>query len=142
MIVLGGIAMKKIIPLLLLCLLLAACQNSPAPADTGTQPKQSTAATTMPTTVPPASTAAPTEPPASTAAPKNTAENAEKVTVGMTLAQVQDLLGEDCMDVGSGAIIYQWELTNGQYALVHFSRHSGSDELFVTSITLTDSPFN
>ena len=34
------------------------------------------------------------------------------------------------------------ELTNGQYALVYFSRHSGSDELFVTSITLTVSPFN
>lgn len=138
--------MKKIIPLLLLCLLLAACQNGPAPSGTDTQPQQSTAATTMPTTVPPASTAAPTEPatvpPASTAAPKNTAENVEKVTAGMTLAQVQDLLGEDCMDVGSGAIIYEWELTNGQFALVHFSRHPGSDELFVTSITLTDSPFN
>lgn len=124
--------MKKIIPLLLLCLLLAACQDGPAPSGTDTQPQQSTAATTIPTTVPPASTAA----------PKNTAENAEKVTAGMTLAQVQDLLGEDCMDVGSGAIIYEWELTNGQFALVHFSRHPGSDELFVTSITLTDSPFN
>lgn len=65
----------------------------------------------------------------------NTLDNAQKISEGMTLGQVKDLVGSNCCDVGSGAIIYQWELTNGQYLLVHFNNlRTDAQELDISLI--------
>ena len=108
--------MKKIIPLLLLCLLLAACQDGPAPSGTDTQPKQSTA-TTTPTTVPPASTAVPTEP---TDPPTNTINNAKKITVGMSREDVYELLHIHGETLFQNVSVQRWDLDNGKFLYIWF----------------------
>ena len=41
-------------------------------------------------------------------------ERAKLVRQGMTYAEVRDIMGNDGKDIGSGAILYQWDLTETQ----------------------------
>jgi len=59
-----------------------------------------------------------------------TANNAKKVTPGMTYLEVCEIMGGEGVDVGSGYIIYEWELLNGKVFSVAFAKNS-NDELIV-----------
>ena len=79
--------------------------------------------------------AAPTTP------PQNTAENAQKITTGMSLGEVKQLVGDSIALVENESIpfsIYQWELTNGKYLnlLVSFS---GQDKNTDSGLYVTES---
>lgn len=71
-----------------------------------------------------------------TTAPRNTLENAQKLQEGMHLLEIIDLLGTNFDEQGSGAIWYEWELTNGQYAQVHVVEDSAG--LSASSIRIED----
>ena len=110
--------MKKIIlPLLLLCLLLTACQSGPAATTAPKKQNAPTAAPTSPTTMPPTSSAVPTEP---TDPPTNTINNAKKITVGMSREDVYELLHIHGETLFQNVSVQRWDLDNGKFLYVWF----------------------
>lgn len=67
---------------------------------------------------------------------------AEQIVPGQTYAEVCSLLGREGVDVGSGAIIYEWALEGDQKLLVWFSKPDGEsclpDDLIVTECRIED----
>lgn len=63
---------------------------------------------------------------------------AKQVSAGMTYDEVCSLLGSEGVDIGYGAILYEWDLGNGKKLLAWFSNPKGiedavlPDELIVT----------
>lgn len=110
--------MKKIIlPLLLLCLLLTACQSGPAATTAPKKQNAPTAAPTSPTTMPPTSSAVPTEP---TDPPTNTINNAKKITVGMSREDVYELLHIHGETLFQNVSVKRWDLDNGKFLYIWF----------------------
>ena len=64
--------------------------------------------------------------------------------IGMTYGEVKEIMGSDGEDVGSGAIIFQWELEDGRVLLVWLSGKTSDsiEDLVVTGFKLQNkSPF-
>lgn len=55
---------------------------------------------------------------------KPTVKDAEKIEIGMTYEQVVDALGDDGKDIGSGMMIYKFELIGFKEALIWFDTES------------------
>lgn len=72
--------------------------------------------------------------------PRNTLENAQNIQEGMHFLQIVDLLGTNFLEKGSGAIWFEWKLTNGQYAQVHFGASPTSGIGDATGIRIADEP--
>lgn len=124
--------MKKIIlPLLLLSVLLTACQTAPAdthfttaPSATAPATKPATQPTTEPTTTGQHSTS-------------NTINNAKKITVGMTEADVFDILQLSGQTLFQNVSVQRWDLDNGKFLYVWF--HPAETETLVGGFDICDS---
>ncbi len=63
--------------------------------------------------------------------------NVSKVTQGMTYTEVVKLLGDKGTDIGSGMIIYEWEIDEDEKVLVWFIKETsedGKEELIVSEV--------
>lgn len=49
-------------------------------------------------------------------------EDVEKVSVGMTFAEIVDLLGKPKRDIGSGVWLMEWDLNTGESLIIAFNR--------------------
>lgn len=124
--------MKKIIlPLLLLSVLLTACQTAPAdthfttaPSATAPATKPATQPTTEPTTTGQHSTS-------------NTINNAKKITVGMTEADVFAILQLSGQTLFQNVSVQRWDLDNGKFLYVWFHPTEAS-----TNTDLSQLPFS
>lgn len=124
--------MKKIIlPLLLLSALLTACQTAPADTHFTTAPPTSAPATkpaTQPTTEPTTTGQHSTS---------NTINNAKKITVGMTEADVFDILQLSGQTLFQNVSVQRWDLDNGKFLYVWFHPTEAS-----TNTDLSQLPFS
>ena len=55
---------------------------------------------------------------------KPTVKDAGKIEIGMTYEQVIDILGDDGEDIGSGMMIYKFDLIGFKEALIWFDAES------------------
>lgn len=62
-------------------------------------------------------------------------ELVQQITVGMTFEEVKTILGSTGADVGSGFIVYQYELTNNQTAYINYILNDSS-ELVVCNVVI------
>lgn len=62
-------------------------------------------------------------------------ELVRQITVGMTFEEVKTILGSAGADVGSGFIVYQYELTNNQTAYINYILNDSS-ELVVCNVVI------
>ena len=62
-------------------------------------------------------------------------ELVQQITVGMTFEEVKTILGSSGVNVGSGFIIYQYELTNNQTAYINYVLNESS-ELVVCNVVI------
>lgn len=62
-------------------------------------------------------------------------DRAKQVKEGMTYDEVKELMGEDGVDIGSGMVIYRWDLEDGQILVVWMSIDYSEDDvtLYVSS---------
>ena len=128
--------MKKIIlPLLLLSVLLTACQSAPADTHFTTAPS-ATAPTSAPATKP---ATQPTTEPTTTGqhSTTNTINNAKKITVGMTEADVFAILQLSGQTLFQNVSVQRWDLDNGKFLYVWF--HPADAETLVGGLDISDS---
>lgn len=123
-----------ILPMLLLCLLLTACQSGPAATTAPKKQNAPTAAPTSPTTMPPTSSAVPTEP---TDPPTNTINNAKKITAGMSREDVYELLHIHGETLFQNVSVKRWDLDNGKFLYIWFHPTENS-----TNTDLSQLPFS
>lgn len=76
-----------------------------------------------------------------TTQPRNTLENAQNIQEGMEFLEIVDLLGTNFLERGSGATWFEWKLTNGQYAQVHFGASPASG-VGASEIRIADEPLS
>lgn len=128
--------MKKIIlPLLLLSVLLTACQTAPADTHFTTVPS-ATAPATKPATKP--ATQPTTEPPTTGQhSTSNTINNAKKITVGMTEADVFAILQLSGQTLFQNVSVQRWDLDNGKFLYIWF--HPAETETLVGGFDICDS---
>ena len=59
----------------------------------------------------------------------------ENITAGMSYQEVTDVLGTTGTDVGSGAIIFEYQLSDGRVAYIWFQSNGGAiEDMLVSSI--------
>lgn len=128
--------MKKLLPLLLLSLLLAACQTNPeTTGNVNNQQSPATVGTTAATTAP--STSTTTEP---TDPPTNTINNARKITVGMIREDVYELLHIHGETLFSDVIVENWALDDGKLLYIWF--HALEDDLILGGYEISNDAQN
>lgn len=128
--------MKKIIlPLLLICMLLVACQSeqpvttkpaaqqSPSAGNTTSATTPSTQPTTQPTTTGQHSTT-------------NTINNAKKITVGMTREDVYELLQINGQTIFSNVAVHKWDLDDGKFLYIWF--HTADSDSLVGGVEICE----
>ena len=126
---------KHIFPLLLLSVLLTACQsNQPAATNPTTQQSPSTSNTTSNTTP----TTKPTTEPTTTGehSTTNTINNAKKITVGMTREDVYELLQINGQTIFSNVTVHKWALDNGKFLYVWF--HTAENDSLVGGVEICE----
>ena len=64
-----------------------------------------------------------------------TADSLQQIKIGMTYEQVTEILGGPGRDIGSGAIIFEYDLETGSTVQIYFGRNNINDNtLYVTAI--------